>query len=159
MAKKYHHLSYHLSPEGHFSFDFRKMREVSIIFEQRGYMPPMQTTETKTCRWNKKIILLLNNSSIANHAASSNFLSGKANIITQKIYSPMIKSSVLVCRFFGHSTFPVTLRCHLRHCGSHDHHAHKGRRQISNPTKSLFCFFTKNIETLFSKNAFLHNLR
>lgn len=53
MTIKYRHLSYHFSPEGHFSLDLRKMREVSIIFEQRGYMPPMQTTETKTCRWNK----------------------------------------------------------------------------------------------------------
>ena len=50
MIKYYHQLSYHLSSERHFSFDLRKMREVSIIFEQRGYMPPMETTNTKTCR-------------------------------------------------------------------------------------------------------------
>lgn len=39
--ERHHLLSYHLGPEGHFSLDFREMREVPVIFEERGYMPPM----------------------------------------------------------------------------------------------------------------------
>lgn len=123
MIIKYHHLlSYHLSPEGHFSFDFRKMRKVSVIFEQRGYMPAMQTTKTKTCRWQDKDYFTFKQSLERRSRRKFDFLCGKTNIITQKIYSPMIKSDVFTCRFLGHSTFPVTPRCHLRHCGSHDYY-------------------------------------
>jgi len=51
------------------------MREVSVIFEQRRYMPPMETTETKTCRWRKDY---LNDPSIADHVGSSIFFMRKS---------------------------------------------------------------------------------
>lgn len=143
MTVTYHHLlSYHLSPEGHFSFDFRKMREVSVIFEQRGHMPAMQTTETKTCRWNKDYFTF-KQSLDRRSRWKLDFLCGKANIITQKIYSPVIKSGTLVCRFFGHSTFPVTPRCHLRHCGSHDYYLSTKNGAKFQILSNLIRFLTK----------------
>jgi len=91
--------------------------EVPVIFEERGYVPAMQITETESyCRGKgyfsiKRIIDPPARASTERKART--LYAREANVITQNAYGQVIESGVLVCRFLDRLAPPVTPRRHF----------------------------------------------